>query len=223
MSVNLQKERLDQLTLDVEFLLISVVQGVALGFLASEAGALVQDLKFEYWIYIVSAFQFILIFWSGAIIHSISFVKWPLDLYHNFLYFLAGLVEVMAFSQMDHPLRWFIFVLGFFVVSGAAYLVDLNLIEKHKVDFEESEKKRTLYKHILQRQIFELKYLVPGGIVFSLAAIFLIYAYPQVFIAGKYHVVLAVAQVVFGFMMIYNFMQSYKVRSRLITESIGGR
>lgn len=217
---SLQKERLDQLTLDIEFLLISVVQGVALGFLASEAGNLVQDFKVEYFVYIISAFLFILIFWSGAIIHSISFVKWPLDLYHNFLYFLAGLVEVMAFSQMEHPFRWFSFVLMFFLVSGAAYIVDLNLIKKHKNDFEDSVKRKDLYKHILERQIFELKYLVPSGIIFSLAAMFLIYAYPALFLVNKYHVVLGAVQVFFGFVMMYNFIQSFKKRTRLITESI---
>lgn len=220
MSLKLEKDRLDQMTLDIEFLLISVVQAVALGFLASEAGSLVQDLKYEYWIYVVSAFLFILVFWSGAIIHSISFVKWPLDLYHNFLYFLAGLVEVMAFSQMDHPLRWFIFVLGFFIVSGAVYIVDFNLIRRHQSDFEESTKKKILYRHIVTRHIFELKYLVPGGIVFSLVAIFLIYMFPQTFIINKLHVLLGILQVMFGFALILNFIQSFKRRIRLITDSI---
>ncbi|HSX18992.1 MAG TPA: hypothetical protein VLE91_02540 [Candidatus Saccharimonadales bacterium] len=220
MSNNLEKSRLNELTLDIEFLLISVVQGVALGFLASEAGNLVTELKYEYFVYIVSAFLFILVFWSGAIIHSISFVKWPLDLYHNFLYFLAGLVEVMAFSQMDHPLRWFIFVLGFFVVSGVAYIVDLNLIKSHKGDFENSQKGKALFKHILERQIFELKFLVPGGIIFSAVCIGLIFLYPQFFIEAKMHIVLGVLQVVFGLIMMVNFMGSYKMRSKLISEAI---
>lgn len=215
----MEKSRLDALTLDIEFLLISVVQGVALGFLASEAGNLVSELKYEYFIYIVSAFLFILVFWSGAIIHSISFVKWPLDLYHNFLYFLAGLVEVMAFSQMDHPLRWFIFILGFFVVSGVAYLVDLNLIKNHEADFATS-KQKNLYKHIYQRQVFELKFLVPAGMIFSIFCMGLIFLYPAVFIEQKIHVVLGTVQAIFGVVLLLNFMQSYKQRSRLITQSI---
>lgn len=92
------KERLDQFVLDIEFLLISVVQGVALGALAAGAIEPLATMDYQYFPYIVAGFLLILTFWSQAIVHSLSFINWPLDLGHNFLYFLASLVEVLAFS-----------------------------------------------------------------------------------------------------------------------------
>jgi len=101
------KKRLDEFVVDIEFLLISVVQGVALAALAAAAAPIVANLQLEYWPYIVSALLFILIFWSQAIMHVLGFIKWPLDMIHNFLYFVASLIEVMAFSVMNKPLVWF--------------------------------------------------------------------------------------------------------------------
>src|ERR1700754_633124 len=105
----MNRERLDQFVLDIEFLLISAVQGVALGALAGAASEPISSLNFQYWPYILSGFLLILTFWSQAIIHSLSFIKWPLDLWHNFLYFLMGLIEFLAFNHLQDPLRWFVF------------------------------------------------------------------------------------------------------------------
>jgi hypothetical protein len=70
----MNRERLDQFALDIEFLLISVVQGVALGSLAASAAGTLMSLRFEFFVYIISAFLLILIFWSGAILHALSFI-----------------------------------------------------------------------------------------------------------------------------------------------------
>ena len=105
--------RLDQVALDIEFLLISVVQGVALAALAGGAAGIFTSLDWFAIPYAITAFLIVLIFWSGAIIHALSFIDWPLDLMHSFLYFLASFVEVMAFTHLENPMLWFIFILGF--------------------------------------------------------------------------------------------------------------
>lgn len=108
-----KKERLDQFALDIEFLLISVIQGVALAALATDAADPINHLQFVYWLYIASGFLLILNFWSQAIIHAVSFIDWPLDLGHSFLYFLASFVEVMAFTHLTEPKQWFGFMAAF--------------------------------------------------------------------------------------------------------------
>ena len=106
-----------------------MVQGVALGALGTAASQPLSNLDFQYWPYILSGFLLILTFWSQAIIHSLSFIKWPLDIRHNFLYFLAGLVEFLAFEHLQDPLRWFIFQLLFVIVASVLYYIDLKLIK----------------------------------------------------------------------------------------------
>ncbi len=59
----MNQEKLDQFTLDIEFLLISVVQGVALGALATGASIPLSNMDLQYWPYILSGFLLILTFW----------------------------------------------------------------------------------------------------------------------------------------------------------------
>ncbi len=215
----MNKEKLDQFTLDIEFLLISVVQGIALGALATNASEPLATLDFQYWPYIISGFLLILTFWSQAIVHCLSFIKWPLDITHNFLYFLAGLVEFLAFEHLEDPLRWFIFQFLFVIVAGVLYLVDYRLIKKAKADFDDSEGKKALFKHIYEEQAYEMKTLVPSGLVFNSLAVFLIWQYPQIFITQGLHILIVGLQVLFNIYIIAVSLKSFKKRSQLISKS----
>lgn len=215
----MNKEKLDQFVLDIEFLLISVVQGVALGALASAASKPLSEMQFQYWPYIISGFLLILTFWSQAIIHSLSFIKWPLDLSHNFLYFLAGLVEFLAFEHITDPLRWFVFQFVFVAVATLLYIVDLRLIKQHKRDFN-TETEKGLYKHILEEQVSEMKTLIPTGFIFNGLAVYLIWAYPEFFITQGYHIIIVGLQVLFNLVIIAVSLKSFKKRSKLISESV---
>ncbi len=211
--------KLDQTALDIEFLLISVVQGVALAALAQSAAPVLSNfLLLHYWPYALSAFLFILIFWSQAIIHAVSFIDWPLDLWHNFLYFLASLVEVMSFSHMTDPKLWFAFVLGFIAVAEILYIVDYRLIRQHQKKFSGSPALRELYKHIVTRQKFELTVLVPGGILFNIIVLVLIILYPNLFLEKGYHLILIGLQILFDVLILVNSLQSFKKRSYLINK-----
>ncbi|MBI2022272.1 hypothetical protein HYS97_00260 [Candidatus Daviesbacteria bacterium] len=216
----MNKSKLDQFVLDIEFLLISVVQGVALAALASSAISPVANLQFEYLPYIFSAFLFILLFWSGAIIHSLSFIDWPLDLPHNFLYFLASFVEVITFSQITNPLNWFAFVLIFFSVAAILYIVDLNLISKHKTAFDDTEAKRNLYHHIKSEQLYELKILLPVGLLFNLVAFILIYNNPELFLNQKKHLFLGIFQAIFTLGFLISSIINFQKRAKLISNVI---
>jgi len=212
------KRDLDAKVLDVEFLLISVVQGLALNVLAVSATKPLGELQFQYWFYVATGFLFILVFWSQAIIHALSFIDWPLDLGHTFLYFLASFVEVMAFDQITHPLKWFIFTGAFLVVGGALYVYDLRLIKSHEEEYGKTPEKKRLYDHMYTRQVKELRLFVPSAILFTIFAIILIVANPSFFLDQSYHVVIAAVQTLFTFFLLLVSLKSFRERSVLITD-----
>lgn len=214
------KVRLDQFALDIEFLLISVIQGVALAALSTVAIGYFQSFQFTVWPYIVVAFIFILIFWSGAIIHALSFVVWPLDLVHTFLYFLASFIEVMAIYSIVNPLGWFVFLLLFQIVATMLYLYDLSLIRKHESDYRESRERRALYNHILNQQKMDLKYFIPASFVFNLISVSVLFFYPTLFVERGYHLILIILQGIFGCIFLSQSLKSYNIRTKLITDAI---
>jgi len=217
MAETKNKTRLDQIALDIEFLLISVIQGVALAALAAAAVGPFGDLRFEYWLYIISAFLLILNFWSQAIIHAISFIDWPLDLPHSFLYFLASLIEVMIFSHLTDPLRWFAFSFVFFIVAAVLYFYDLRLIKEHEKIVKDPIKKR-FFAHIIKRQMFEYKVLLPSALIFNGCAFLLVLFLPSVFLDQQFHIALGAGQAFFALVVLIDATRNFKTRSRLIEE-----
>lgn len=216
----MNKEKLDQFTLDIEFLLISVVQGIALGALATAASRPLTTLDFQYWPYILSGFLLILTFWAQAIVHSLSFIKWPLDLRHNFLYFVLGLIEFLSFANLRNPLSWFIFQFLFFVVAGILYYVDLKLIKIGQAHFDKTAAQVALYNHIEGEQVREMKTLIPAGLIFNLAAVLLIWEFPGIFITDGYHILIVGIQVILAIYILAVSLRSFKVRSKLISSSL---
>lgn len=214
------KKEFDHVVLDIEILLISVVQGVALTFLVTNASDPISNLQFVYWPYVAAGFLLILMFWSQAIIHTISFIDWPINLPHSFLYFLAAFAEVMIFNQMTNPLYWFAFTTLFFVVGGLLYFVDLRIIKSQRKRFLNSTAREKVYQHIVARQLFELKILVPGGLLYNVLSFLLIFFYPGLFIEKQYHIILACIQVLLSFVLLGNSLKSFTERTHLLTGSI---
>ena len=69
------RKTLDQVVLDVELVLISVVQGVALSTLAATSAPLLRAHSIETYAFMGSGLAFVLSFWSVSLIHAISFPK----------------------------------------------------------------------------------------------------------------------------------------------------
>ena len=192
---------------------------MALGALATAASEPLANLDYQYWPYILSGFLLVLTFWSQAIVHSLAFIKWPLDLGHNFLYFVMGLIEFLAFNHLEDPLRWFIFQLVFVLAASVLYFVDLKLIKKVRADFSTPTQK-VLYKHIYEEQMNEIKTLVPSGIIFNSLAVFLVWKYPGFFINQGYHILIVGIQVLLTLYIIVVSIKSFKTRSNLISACL---
>lgn len=220
MKVNPLKLQYDQLVLNIEFLLISVIQGVAFGTLVNTAIPLISTGKFEYWTYIFTGLMFILIYWSHAIIHAISFIDWPIDITHSLLYFVTSFFEVIVISQMMDPSHWYLATAILFLTGEILYIFDLHLIREREKNFGNSPRRKILFKHIMQRHWYELAVLIPFGIIFNFAIWYLSLRYEHQFIQQKYHLIFSVLQAFFALLMLISALHSFKKRTRLINEVI---
>ncbi|PIT93097.1 MAG: hypothetical protein COU06_01695 [Candidatus Harrisonbacteria bacterium CG10_big_fil_rev_8_21_14_0_10_38_8] len=182
-------KRLDQIVLNIEFLLISVVQGVALSVLATETSSLTKAELLIFWPYIVTGLIFIFAFWAQSIIHTISFIGWPFSVSHSLLYFLVTFFEVLAFGELTNPGMWFLFSFIFFLGVAILYVVDLRLIKKSEVRFISSNQKE-LYRQIVLDQVFELKWFVPIGLIYTAISWWLVSSRSDLF----HHLPLAIGQ-----------------------------
>lgn len=209
------KIELDHMAVDIELILISLVQGIALSILAATALPIITHQQYEYWPYLAAALVIVLFFWSQAIVHAVSIINWPIDLKHSFMYFLIMIVEVMAFSEMINPVHWFTANLIFFLLSALLYRIDLPLIKRREKDFKGSGNE-ALYQDILGDQQFALHYLMPSGITFMLIALLLLHYYPTVFITHHWHVALAGLQTVIGLAALVHSVRDFQYRAHLL-------
>jgi hypothetical protein len=214
-----RQAHLDHVSLDVEFLLISVIQGVALVTLATSAVEPLTSLQIATWPYIIVAFLFILIFWSGAIIHAVSFIDWPIDLAHSFLYFLASIIEIFAITNLTHPLLWFLFLFLFQLVALALYMYDLQMIKQKEQKLSVGASGKMLYKHIYSEQKKELQFYIPASSCLFLGSFLALYFEPAIFIQKGYHEVLVLLQFIFAFGFLIKELQTFKKRCELLRNS----
>ena len=211
------KSKLDSVVIDVELLLISVVQGLAIQALVEAAIIPIQELQFEYWPYFLTAFFFILVYWAQAILHTLTFIKWPLDIGHSFLYYLTAIVEFLAFYQITDPFRWFVFTSALMLSIIFLYIFDLWLLKNRRDRFCATKEGNDLYNHALRGQTFELYFFVPAAVVFNILAAATIYYYPVIFIDNGYHLWLIGAQGLFTLGFLIRSIWQFKKRSELIT------
>ena len=72
--------KLDEIAINIELVLISLIEGFALANLAERAVPLLDGKDaLLYLPYILSGLLIILVFWSQSILHAVSFIRWPLN------------------------------------------------------------------------------------------------------------------------------------------------
>lgn len=216
----LTRERLDGTVVDIEFLLIAVIQGLALTTLAVEAEPVFREGDWVYWPYVLAGFVLMLNFWSLAIIHSISFISWPFDLVHTLLYLLVAFVEVAAFAEVTHPAKWFVFMFVFFVCSALLYAWDMKVIREKREEFQDTLPRARLYEHIYGQQRTELTRLLPAAVIFHGGIVVLLWVAPGIVLDDDRHVLFVGAQLVFGLAYLAAIVRSFGVRRQLIDACI---
>lgn len=114
MKFSAARSDLDAMVVEIELTLVSIIQGVALTVLIENAHRAIAEPQLSFWPYVIAGLLVIFVFWSRAVLHIITVIRWPLEFGHNFLYIACALVEAVLFAQLGKPLSWF----GF----GAAFI-----------------------------------------------------------------------------------------------------
>ena len=189
------RRELDEVVVNIELTLASIVQGVALTFLAENASLIVSQGPVTAWPYVAVAFLIILLFWARAAIHTLTLIRWPLEFVHNFFYFGCALVEVLAFRQIHDPFMWFVLNTLFAAMVWALFVHDLHIIRLRTKD-SVGEISFRLYAIVLADQLANIRYIVPIVFLFSLGSAVAIKVLPQFFLTRHGHLILVGLQLV---------------------------
>src|SRR5947209_3883976 len=187
------RNELDNTVVNIELTLSSIIQGVALSFLADNARAILNGGRLAMWLYVIVGLMIILLFWVRSLIHTMTLMRWPLELGHNCLYFVCAFAEVLAFTHLNDPLMWFLLVAVFALTVWAVFIYDLRVIRLRMRDSAGPRGSR-LYEIVLRDQWLNIGLIVPLLIFFNAAAAAAIYLRPQFFIARDGHFLIIAAE-----------------------------
>jgi hypothetical protein len=184
---------LDEVIVNIELTLASIVQGLALSFLADNAGSVLSKGPATAWPYVVVAFLIILLFWSRALIHTLTLIRWPLEFVHNFFYFACALVEVLAFKNLTDPFMWFSLNAVFAAFVWALFWHDLRIIRARTKDSVGPSSFR-LYAIVEADQWLNIRWIMPGVFLFSVGCAVAIKMAPEFFLTRHGHLALVIGQ-----------------------------
>ena len=189
------RSELDEVIVTIELTLASIVQGLALSFLADNANAVLSKGPATAWPYVGVALLTILLFWSRALIHTLTLIRWPLEFVHNFLYFVCALVEVLAFKHLSDPFMWFALNAVFAALVWGLFVHDLRIIRQRARDSVGPSSSR-LYAIVEADQWLNIRIIMPCLFLFTLGSAFAIKMAPEFFLARNGHLLLIVCQAV---------------------------
>lgn len=188
------RSELDSMIVEIELTLVSIIQGVALTVLIESARNVIAIQQAAFWPYVLAGLLIILIFWSRAVLHIITVIRWPLEFGHNFLYIACALVEAILLAQLAKPVSWFAFGAAFIAIGCVLFLYDVRLIRARMRD-SAGEASNRLYALVMRDQWRNIALLLPGVFLLNVACAWSIHRWPEIFLARNGHVWLAVAQV----------------------------
>ena len=189
------RTELDGMIVEIELTLVSIIQGVALTVLIESSRDVITELKFVYWPYVLAGLLVIFIFWSRAVLHIITLIRWPLEFGHNFLYIACALVEAVSFAQILNPANWFAFGAAFLASGWILFFYDLRLIHARQRDSAGQAGNR-LYDRVRRDQLLNLTLLLPGVFLLNVLCAICIRTWPEIFVRGGAHLYLIALQIV---------------------------
>jgi hypothetical protein len=187
------RQELDSLVINIELTLVSIIQGVALFFLTDNARGLLSRQHASESVYVAAGLCVIFIFWSRSVIHTLTLIRWPLEFGHNFFYIAGALGEAVLFSRVNDPLEWFELSAAYAGVVWLLFIYDMRLI-RARIAESCDDSERFLYERARSDQLLNIRLLVPLLIGLNLLAVFLIWRWPDLFIARAGHMWLISAQ-----------------------------
>ena len=210
--------KLDDLALSIELVLISLIESVALTFLAEHSiPALESPDAIKFVPYIIGGLAIILVFWAQSILHAISFIRWPIRVSHMFLYFVAAFLQILAYSTLGNLQMWFLWWTIFTGVGLIMYMVDLWIIKETRAQTTDATWQEFLAE-VERRHIYEMRFLVPAALVFNLAALITVSVAPQLFESPLAYAIPGILQVLVTAGAIYDCVKNFRSRSAMIKE-----
>ncbi len=170
----------------IELTLVSIIQGVALAVLIESAREMIAQNSVALWPYVLAGLLTIFVFWSRAVLHIITLIRWPLEFGHNFLYIGCALVESLALAQLANPERWFFSGAAFIAVGWLLFTYDLRLIHARRID-SPGETATKLFGLVWEDQRLNIVFLLPGLLAFDIACGMAIHRWPEMFLAHNRH------------------------------------
>jgi hypothetical protein len=194
--------QLDGLVVNIELTLISIIQGVAFSFLADRSSEVIVGFQLVFWPYAVTGLLIILLFWSRSLIHTLTVIRWPLELGHNFLYIACTLIETVAFTQLTSPLRWYALNTLFGVMTWILFALDLRMVRRISSD-SAGPMGSTLYSLVEREQRLNIRVFLPITVVFNLLATMAVWRWTGPLIDGGGHAMIALVQLggAFGYLL----------------------
>jgi hypothetical protein len=212
------RSELDSMVVEIELTLVSIIQGVALTVLIENAHAVIAERQLFFWLYVVAGLFVIFVFWSRAVLHIITVIRWPLEFGHNFLYIACALVEAILFAQLGKPASWFGFGAAFIAIGWSLFVYDLRLIYARMRD-SAGEASDRLYARVRRDQWLNIALLLPAVFFLNLISAILVRKWPEIFLAHNAHVWLIAAQVLgFAGYLVY-VVRFYVSLAPLIAEA----
>ena len=180
------RAELDTMIVEIELTLVSIIQGVALTILIENAHTLISARQYLFWPYIAAGLLVIFVFWSRAVLHIITVIRWPLEFGHNFLYIACALVEAVFFAQITKPAAWFGMGAAFIAIGWSLFVYDLRLIHARMRD-SAGPVSNQLSARVLRDQWLNIAVLLPVMFLLNLLCALAIAHWPEKFVGGDGH------------------------------------
>jgi hypothetical protein len=214
------RDRLDQAVVNIELTLISIIQGLALAVLAGAAVQPILQLQWQAWPYIFAGLLVVLIFWSRALAHTLSFIRWPLEFGHTFAYFGATLIEAVALTQVAEPAHWFALNALYALAVWGLYAWDLRVVSRDAHPAMD-EARRALHEDIVRDQKLNIRFMMPAAVVFQALSWWLVQRFPQAMLERGGHLVLIVLTLAFSLHYLHGGIRLLRRRERWLLFRAG--
>lgn len=188
------RSELDSMIVGIELTLVSIIQGVALTVLIENAHPVIAQFQYFFWPYVIAGLLVIFVFWSRAVLHIITVIRWPLEFGHNFLYIACALVEAVLFSQLSKPGAWFGFGAAFVAIGWSLFVYDLRLI-RARIRDSAGPVTNQLSAKVLRDQWLNIAVLLPALLTMNVLFAIAVQQWPEFFVARNGHIWLIAIQI----------------------------
>ena len=206
---------LDGLVVTMELTLISIIQGIALYFLTETSRAVLINGQIILWPYVLTGLLFVLLFWSRALLHTLTVIRWPLEFGHNFLYIACTFLQAVMFTRIPEPRHWYLIGAIYTAALWLLFVIDMGMI-RHRFQDSTSAESPQLLGILRREQLLHITLGMPAVAVFFVASTVAIHQWPEVMIDGGGHVVLALTQLASVIVYMWHTLRFYRQISPLI-------